>query len=240
MAISIPSIGKKPTGKELITFGDKSIVVDIVGDFSPEYVAELTDHAIEDGSEINDHKVFKPPVLTLEVNQTEHPIEADGYEKQSIGMNVEPVRTQVFSPFLLAGGVIRSALGLLGGSGDSFVGYKTDSPSARGNDLFENFLELYTSSDPAIVTFKGRAYPDMSLVGLKLLHSGSHVGLSKFQLTFKSIRTVTLAAQISGVLPDPADLRAKPPKKVGTKTAKQIEDEAIPKKSLLAAGLDAL
>lgn len=229
----------KPTGRELITFGSKTIAVDIVGDFSPEYNAELTDHVIEDGSNVNDHKIFAPVQLTFEVSQTEHPIDDFAYAREEVRMNLPPVRTNVLSPFLLAGQAIRGALGLFSEGSDKFVGYVTTNPVDRGNALFEDLLALYQSEDLAIVTFKGRAYPNMSLIGLKLIHSSTHVGLSKFQLTFKEIRTVQIAAQGAGVLPDPAELRAKPPKKQGIKSAETVEEEAKPK-SLLAMGLDAI
>jgi hypothetical protein len=216
----------KPTGRELISWGGKSIAVDCVGDFSPEYSAELTDHVVEDGSNVNDHKIFAPVQLTFEVSQTEHPIDDFAYEKTEVRMSVPPVRTQVLSPFLLAGTAIRGALGLFSEGAEKFVGYVTSNPVQRGNALFEEFLALYQSEDLAIVTFKGRAYPNMSLIGLKLLHSSSHVGLTKFQLAFKELRTVDIAAAGGGVLPDPADLRAKPPVEQGIKSPEKVAEEA--------------
>lgn len=224
---------------ELITFGGQTIAVDVVGDFSPEYTAELTDHVVEDGSNVNDHKIFKPVLLGLEVNQTEHPIDAPGYNVESVSIEIEPNRAVILSPFLLVGNAIRGALGGLGSAGNSYVGYRSSSPEDRGNKLFEDLLTLYTSDEVATVTYKGRVYPNMSLVGIKKIESAAHVGLSKFQLSFKELRTVRLAAAGAGVLPDPESLRAKPPKKQGIKSPHQVEEAARPK-SLLAAGLDAL
>lgn len=222
---------------ELIEFGGTTIAIDVVGDFTPEYNAELTKHAIENGSEIVDHKIFKPVLLGLEVNQSEHPIDAPGYSMQTVPIRVEPNRAQIRSPFLLAGQAIRGAVGLLGGDATSILAYTNSSAEDRGSKLFDQLLELYVYDDVCSVTYKGRVYPNMSLVGIKKIESAAHVTLSKFQLSFEELRTVDLAAAATGSLPDPADLRAKPPKKQGIKTPKEVEESARPKsllKSLLS------
>src|SRR5690606_22327093 len=167
----------------------------------------------EDGSNINDHKVFKPDALTFEIAMTEVPIDAPGYTKQPVPIEVEQVRTRVLSPFLLAGSAIRSALGLFGGSVSSFVGYRNPLPQARGNAVYDDLLDLYRSDDLATVTYRGRTYSNLSLIGIKTLYSGPPmVGLTKIQVTFRELRTVRLAALGAGLLPNPASLRLALPK----------------------------
>ena len=62
----------------------------------------LTQHAIEGGSTISDHAIFKPTALELTLVQTEAPIAAEGFRKQSQEKNWRPD----MNPFEMVIGII--------------------------------------------------------------------------------------------------------------------------------------
>lgn len=117
----------RPEGEiDLIQFDGGALVADMVGDFNAEDTGELTQHAIEDGSDIADHFIFRPRALTLTLVQTESPIETDvkgGFTPQTVNLEhatrpagrqkvTVPIAQPVFRPtsLLALTGAVQSAL----------------------------------------------------------------------------------------------------------------------------------
>ena len=229
---------------ELINTGGSVIAVDIVQELQAELSAETTDYATETGETRSDAKILGPILLTVQVRQTEKPIDAkDGFRMRPLDFEVPDVRTVVTSPFLLAlqgaqavAGAVSGAIGLLK-KPKRMETLQTDNPRDRGGELFEKLIELWTSSEVSDVSFKGRVFSNMSLVGLTL--SDTLPGLTAFQLSFKQQRSATTQRV---ALPNPADIALKPPATDGKTTGTggiEKEATAAQTKSLLASGLDA-
>lgn len=239
---------------ELITTPTKTIRVDVVGAFTNALSAEQTDYTVENGTSRTDHKILQPATLDLEIAQTETPIDAEGYGLQQISVSpelpsgsntpstpleyeVEQVRTEVRSPFLLAGGALVQA-------GDAIAGallgkaiaprmltlqkslgtsktpqalaqevYTTDTPTDRGGALRDELEALLLSeSDLVSVTYKGRTYAGLSLVSLEMTYAPGEGGLTRFRVSFKRIPIATLEETL---LPNPEDLAQKNRKSKG-------------------------
>lgn len=225
---------------ELINTGGSIIAVDIVQELQAELSAETSDYATEIGETRSDNKIFNPAILTIQVRQTEKPIDpVDGFDFAALDYEVEDVRTVVTSPFLLAlqgvqavGGAVGGALGLIK-KPKQMQTLQTDDPKNRGGELFEKLIELWRSTDVSDVTFKGRTFSSMALVGLTL--SDTLPGLSSYQLTFKEERR---ASTERVALPSPAEISLKPPASDGKKTGSggtEQEASATQTKSLLAS-----
>lgn len=259
---------------ELIQTPTQTIFVDIVGTFGAEAKAEQTKTPVEDGSLRSDHKVILPATLSVEVQQTEHPIDDPDYEMQRLSLSipkaavvpeplrveVEPVRTTVTSPFLLAEnvvGVAANAIGSLVGGGalggieliastvrfvdafESTEGYQTNTPRDRGGELADKFAELFGGDEVATVTYRGRTYQNMSLIGVSLGYTPGLAGLTTFNLAFEELKTATVARV---ALVDPEILAAKAQaalgKKKGAEGAKDAGVNAGKGKSILAGLID--
>ncbi len=229
---------------ELISWSKGTIAVDIVKTLSNELTAEEPDYATENADTRTDTKIHGPGILSVEVNQTETPLEDPEFSMLPISYVIEKVRTFVTSPFLratvLLGAGVDAARGALGfaSAPEQMEVLQTRNPRDRGNELFDKLQELWLSTDLAEVTFAGRSYPNMSLLGLSLLVD--QAGLKKFQLTFKQRRI----AKVTYVqLPNPADIALKPSETGGKNTGsggKEEEAGTTRPKSLLKMGLDGL
>lgn len=205
---------------ELINTGGTIIAVDIVQELQAELSAETSDYATEIGETRSDNKIHNPAIITIQVRQTEKPIDAvDGFALAPLSYAVEDVRTVVTSPFLLAlqgaqavAGAIGGALGLVK-KPKQMETLQASDPKDRGGELFAKLLELWQGNDVSDVTFKGRTYPSMQLIGLTL--SDTMAGLTSYQLTFKEERR---ASTQRVALPNPADIALKPPATDGKQT----------------------
>lgn len=218
---------------EIIALPTRTIAVDIVGELSAEYASTQTKHPIQSGS-ATDHRIYEPERLSLEVTQVEHPIDAPGWEDSEVPLDVRPVQTFVTSPFLAAGGAIRSIVSnVFGGGGQTFIAKTNLSYEHRGNILHQQLAEWYYNDELAAITYKGRTYPSMALLSFKRVDK-QPAGGTVFQLELEARVTVDLAASVP--LPSPATLQAKPPAKQGDKPGKVVPPQEI--KSGLAAIAD--
>lgn len=198
------------------------ILVDLVTELSFELVAELTSFPVEDGSTRTDNKVAQPARLTLSISQTEHPIDDPSYALTPLTLTIPKVRTQVTSPFLIAGALVGDAINAIGNA----IGlldapkvletFQTSSPRNRGGELAQKIAELWASTETSSISFKGRVYERMELVSVTERHTAGSAGLSGFDLSFEELRTFSTTI-IS--LPDPLDLAHKPPIELGKKAA---------------------
>lgn len=223
---------------ELITWGDRTIAVDIVGPVDHESTASLTEYPVEDGSLLADHKIIGARTLELEIKQTETPIDDPQFsmtersyswkalteDSQTYKLTIEKVRTQILSLFLLAGGAVRTLLAQepkdftalkLGSekeSGFTMQVLQTANPRDRGAELDALLQELHDSPETCTITYRGRSIPDMSLIGLG--RNWTQAGLTSWNCSFKQLRTASIARVD---LVDPATLALKAKKSDGKK-----------------------
>lgn len=149
---------------------------------------------------------------------------------------VPRVRTVVRSPFLLAGGALAEAGTALAGLLTDAVSnpmqtlqtslgstktlqplkqsvYMTQSPRDRGGELQDELEALLESEgDLATITYRGRTYTGMSLVGLAVSYTPGEAGLTRFSCSFKSIPIASLEFV---ALPNPDSLAKRPARKKG-------------------------
>ena len=212
---------------ELIKTPTQTILIDVVGDFGLTATAEQTKSAVEDGSVRSDHKIIQPSTLEIACAQTETPIEGKesggdpDFELTDIEYDVAEVATRVLSPFLLAGGAITAGVGAIAGAimggPPAMQTLQTSNPRDRGGELTDALGLLFAGDEVAAVTYKGRTYTDMSLVGLVVSYTAEgEVGLTRYQLSFEELKTAKLQTV---ALPDPEELAHKAEAALGKKKA---------------------
>ena len=125
---------------ELIQTDSIAVLVDVVGAFGVTASAEQTKNPVQDGSLRSDHKVLRAPVLQIEVQQTEQPLDDPEYDfapltldvasvntslVQSVDLEIPEVRTKVTSPFLLAGQALGAGIDAIAGAFGKITGAST-------------------------------------------------------------------------------------------------------------------
>lgn len=223
-----------------------SLIADIVLGSKDERTSEATDHPVENGADITDHVRQLPDRLTLEIGQTQTPIEPiEGFSDQQVELQV---RKSLFQP----GGLL-AVTSAVGAAADAIVGAITgkkddvlktlvlvaDSEVDRVNEAHDKLIEVKQKAYPVTFTFKGRVYPNFLVTMVGLSRNAGEAGFGRFTVEARSFRTVETGA---AELPDPADLRAKAASKRGKKPSKALSDaeEEVVKKSLLSQGLDSV
>lgn len=232
---------------ELLKTPRKSIWVDVIPSFTLDATAEQTDYAVEDGSSRSDHKIINPKTLELELAQSEQPLDDPQYSKRTVDVEPRQVQTVVTSPFLRASAALGAAATAIVGALRTPAPAKrhevlgTNSPRNRGGELEDELLALLASDDLVSITFKGRTYTGVSLVGLNASSAPGSVGLTRFRCSFKELKKEVLETVL---IPNPEDLAFVQPKSTGKGSGKNGSDEnpedkvGEKPKSLLASGLD--
>lgn len=223
---------------ELITLPGRVIAVDIVGAFGFQLSAELTEFPIESGSTVSDHKILMPMTGTIEIQQTEVPLDDPQYAMMPVELADIKARTVVTSPFLLAGAAADGLIGgLLGKAAPTPMQvYKTTTPRDRGGELIDQLTELQASDETFSVTYRGRTFSNLSLIGVSL--SYDRAGVTNISLEVKEIKTISLTTI---ALPDPNALAiqpAKPSVKAAAATGSAAE-EPVTNRSMLKSLISA-
>jgi hypothetical protein len=74
----------------LFSATEEEYSLDITESVSPEYTADVTQHAVESGSPVTDHRIIQPKRLTLSGLVTDVPLDATGsFDPESIGKHTE-------------------------------------------------------------------------------------------------------------------------------------------------------
>lgn len=225
-------------------FGETSIRCDALIGLKDERAAEYTEHPIEDGSSIVDHRVIRPDRLTLEIVHSNEPIEAeDGFSLKKLDLDVEPDR---FKPqgLLLIHSAVGGAIGaILGGARKPLKAAALQPTKAKNRilELHDLLIAAHQAGAECTVVQLGRVYEGMGIVSVLYSREGNgRGGRASFTLEFKQIRKAKIGL---AELPDPADLHAKGETSRGKKPSdelKQAEKDAVLDKSLLAMSLDSV
>lgn len=167
---------------DFIIFRDKVIAADIVENAQYALSADLTSYAVEDGTVRADAKIKNPDTVTMNLLQTEHPIEAEGLAPVSITLDL-PKNPRSLAPSSL----IRGALGI-DKRPETFTisPLRFANPADRGGALEDLLVEIFNSDETCTVITSRRRRTSMSLIGLTRLDS--EPGASQFQLDFKQLR----------------------------------------------------
>lgn len=246
---------------DLLAWKDESgtlhvVPVDIVTGHEDDRTAEVTSFPVENGSNINDHIIQQPDMLTLEVCQTQTPFPSParpgslytapkGFATRAIQLDVRKSQFKPGGLLALTEGVgnalasVGSALGLPGPGSDAVFAtvLVADAPVDRIGALHDKLIEIKQNGRLCKIVFKGKVYPDYVMTRVRWATTKGEVGLGRFSLSFQTVRTVETA---TAELPDPSSLRlkpskaqAKPPKPVDTAP----DANGGPRESLLSKGL---
>jgi len=211
------------SGKEV------EFTADLVREYNDDSVAEITEHPIERGSPIADHYVLKPRSVSLELKETNEPItEGDGWRKKATRL---PVIASRFDPkgLLLLHSAAANAVGSLLGRGkedsDKANVLVNQSAKDRIQSLHEALLLAQQIGARCRFAVGGRVFRDMQLT--RVAKSKRGIQAPTFTVEFSQVRTVRTA---TADLPEPAELRDKPPTAKGPQSAKETtpqETEAV-------------
>ncbi len=221
---------------------DQSLIVvfDQTQSEGHEATAEVTEHPVEQGSNIADHVRQNPIGLTLEMFVTNTPIEDIGrgsiVSKELTIPRYSPPRQ--FTPgslFNILGAAIRDTIA---GGPQTFNAQVLEFPEPfdRVKEVHEQLLELWRAGASMSVVTSTRTYDEMVITSLSLPRT--EPGGGTFTINFKQVRTVTTA---SVTAPAPAEKRGTPAVKKGSQATKPVNGQDSSKaKSLAFKALEAL
>lgn len=176
-----------------------------------------------------------------EISTTQATLESQQYPLE--------VRPSQFRPggFLLLSRGVQAAVAevsqaLLGGSGLSATALEgrkvskysvqyspqvlraTNGPIDRVNTVHSQLVEILNQRLPVTVSFKGRPYEDYHLLQVTLSERPGKFGSAELDV---SLEKLDIVSGETVQLPDPADFKARPKKKVGNKSSKAKDDKKV-------------
>lgn len=213
-----------------------TLVFDAVLSLNPEDTVTITDHTVEEGSDVTDNARSNSGRVSIEaiVSMTPNPLIDDDVSLVAIDLEAEiraAAKTKVFTLDIPSPPVQFSETGLLnaglGALGNALFGapkatgldtpgydrerltakaYQQDSPRNRIRDFYDKVLKL--KDDHVLVTMLSshRDYFDYMLERVGKPQAATDGSMAKFQIDFKQIRTVSSA---SVTAPKPAETRGK-------------------------------
>lgn len=219
---------------------DTSLIIgfDLVESEGHSFTSEVTEHPVEQGSNLVDHIRQNPQQLTLKVAMTNTPIEDLG--RGSIEV-LELTIPQYHPPLLPTPGSLFNAAQsgitnlITGGAKPLRIQTLTfPEPFDRIKEVYNQLLELWTVSATMSVVTSLRTYEAMAFEDVSLPREEK--GKASITLQFKQIRTVTTASVSA---PKPAEKRGMPKQAKGSQSTKPTENP-VKATSILIKGLTSL
>jgi hypothetical protein len=220
-----------------------SVAVDACVEEVHSYSATITDHPVEEGANVADHRRRNPDKLRVVVVITDHPIDdpashADGARIVPTTIEYKQKRelsTTVFGRTVAAPG----PLNLLTTGGDPTLGYETrrfsanalSSPLARSQQVYDELRRMHEEHAVFEVVTSYRVFDNVTIESMSVpraAEAGLEFTLELRQLTFAVARRV--AVTLSRVEASKTKVAK------GKQTAKVAEEPAL--KSSLATILD--
>lgn len=200
-----------------------AVPVDVVTELGIDRSAEVTANAIEDGSDVADHTIRAPLQITASIFATQTPILfGEGWTLRKVPIN--PKEPPGMGGFMALEAAIGKGLKKLFGTKEKQLSvsvYQPASESDRVGDLDSLLAEILDNAYTCVMTWKGKVYPALQLTSCK--RSDASTGEITFELEF---RKVTRVSTQLAALPKPADLRAKPKKKVKEPAKKEEKKQS--------------
>jgi hypothetical protein len=216
--------------------GGTAIECDIITGAEFEKSWLVTEHPVETGSKVSDHRINQNAHFKVTIKQSESPIQK--MKSRSSRTLTRPRTSWRPSGLLAAVEAVSGAVGSLLGAatgGDSKINVRTWDPYSGPSlpDLLEDDLtDIGNKGSLCTITVKGKTRSNLELVRISRSEQRGH---SVFDLEFSE--RVTVSTGIATGLPRPASL--KPPVKKGlVKTPEATAAEkGDAKESLLSKGL---
>ena len=229
--------------------GAGALTADVVTAVTAANTSEVTNHPIESGSEISDHRIIRPDRVVFEFAQSTQPIRPEEVEWQQTPINVRESQFQPEGLLLLtmaaemALEAVGSAIGLIGGGNLEVWTLTASESSDRIHTLRDKLIEVQQA--PYLVTFsyQGLVLPSYVLTRVQYRRENGAGGLARFTIEAQQIATVETAVSALGggdlLSAATSVLAAVPLLDLGSKNVETVEKEVV-KRSLLASGLDSL
>lgn len=227
-----------------------ALTADVVTAITAGAESELTNHPIESGSMVTDHRILRPKTITIEFAQSSRPLYEDAGAEWS-QQEISP-RPSSFQPegllalTMLAGqaiAAIGSALGFGGGGSRSIWSLTAASDEDRIVELHDTLIDVLTNAYLCTVSYQGLILPGYVVHSVQLSRSAGESGLARFVVALQEVATVeTAASAISGeALSSVASsaLGTIPIPALGAQGADQVREDVIGKSwavDLLEAG----
>lgn len=195
--------------------GQRNILIaDCVVTFRLDATATVTENPVEDGTKIADHVIVNNTPITIEIVQTQTPVDdllPKGWELKEIKI---PTIETSFSP--------RGLLALTTAIGSLFSGkpknealvvvYSRKSPKDRIGEIQDKLLSILEGKYPISVSFRGKVYSDLILTGVGMtLESPGSASFKLEAVSFRTAETKTTTLKIAKK--KGADKGKKPPVK---------------------------
>lgn len=216
------------------------VVFDLTVSEGHEATSEVTEHPVEQGSNIADHVRQNPQGLSLEMYVTNTPIEDIGRGSVDVLELDLPHYTPPLLPtpgslFAAAQNAITNAI--TGGPQPLKVQVlEFPQPFDRIKEIHDQLLDLWKAGGTMSVVTSVRTYDTMVLTKISLPRT--EPGGATFSLDLKQIRTVTTATVAA---PKPAEKRGAPGAAKGSQSTKPVGGkDAAKASSLLNKALEAL
>jgi len=230
-----------------LTWDGGALTADVVTSYDHEAAVKMTEHPVETGAVITDHRISEPKRLTVEFAQSRQPLRMKdlAWKQQEIDFiesRFQPSGLLLLSTAVEAGlKAAGQALGLLSGGSKLKVYSLTakDPDSNRIQDLHDQLLDLLDGGTECTFTFQGLVLSGFYVTSVKRSTKAGEGGLSRFVLDLQHVQTVqTAAAALAGGFELPGILSAIPLLDLGKKSSRQeIEDNQY-KRALGAGDLD--
>jgi hypothetical protein len=236
--------------------GTEELRFDVVLSESAEFVSELTEHNVEKGSNISDHKNDKPDTVSLEVFCTNTPVpnNDDRLTLQTLDVEVQQYRAPLLD---LNGGI--NALptpGRLINAGiqgikdafavpDTITTYQFSGPGAllagpadvvRYKEQLDKLLSIKDGTTQVTVITAAHEYPNMLLLRIAPNKSPEQGDGYQFSLEFKAVRIVETALVDAPVIAKAKPV-ATPEVAKGAQNTKAGGNISLAKKGTNAAGI---
>lgn len=227
--------------------GGGALTADIVKQITASAESEVTNHPIEDGSEISDHVIHRPRRVTFEFAQSATPLGESETEWKQLPIDVRQSQfkpTGLLAITMLAGAAVAAigaALGIGGGPAEVWT-LTAKEDKDRIHALHDKLIEVWQKSSLCTFNYQGLQLSDYVLTSVQYSR-GVPGGVVRFTIEAQAIVTAATAGATLGAAgvgaPIPAAVNLVPLVPGGPSAVEKLE-KAVVQKSMLASGLDAL
>ena len=205
------------------------IVMDTVNNEEPEFTADVTQHAVEQGSEVSDHIQLKNPTLTLKGKISNTPLDLNVSVGNLLAGGIASITSSQARSNLLNTGLQQAAgiagASLLAGNAGGAASALTGGQGLAGAaDALARtaLLNAYENKTPFDVITKRQRYESMVIQRLKFPRDASTGYALYFELEMIKLRTVSAFFVQLTQLSEDIISSATPSTNLGAQTTQQV------------------
>lgn len=203
------------------------VVMDTVNEEDPEYTADVTQHAVEQGPEVSDHIQLKNPTLTLKGKISNTPLDLSGAVANLLASGISTITSaQARSNILNTGLPQAAAIGgaaLQGNAGDIASSGLAGAADAIARTAL---LAAYQGKLPFDVITRRQRYPGMVIQRLRFPRNNATGYALDVEIDMIALRVVSpLQVQLTQ-LDESVISTGTPSSDLGGQTTRQVSDQA--------------